>query len=123
VAAAVVGVRLYQAQSGGSSNAGPASTGPALSPAEAKVDQLVQKMPYAPGSAFFTDLQHGYATVLRCTRFSDPDTCTEELALTTDGGAHWVRQKLPTDVGQGLAVAGARLYPVGDGAIVLDVPG
>lgn len=123
VAAAVVGLRLYQAQSGGGSNGEPAATGPALSAAEAKIDQLVRKMPYAPGAAFFTDLKHGYATVLRCTQFSDPDTCTEELALTIDGGAHWVRQKLPIDVGQGLAVAGARLYPVGDGAIVLDVPG
>jgi hypothetical protein len=123
VAAAVVGVRLYQARSGSSKSAEPASTGPVLSPAEAKVDQLVQKMAYAPGSAFFTDLKRGYATVLRCTQFSDPDTCTEELALTVDGGAHWTRQELPTEVGKGLRVAGARLYPVGDGAIVLDVPG
>lgn len=122
VAAAVVGVRLYQAQSSGSTS-NPAASGPALSPAEAKIDQLVQKMAYAPGAAFFTDVKHGYATVLQCAQFSDPDTCTEELALSVDGGAHWTRQKLPAEVGQGLSVAGARLYPVGDGAIVLDVPG
>jgi hypothetical protein len=123
VSAAVVGVRLYQAQTAKTTAADPAATGPALSPAEAKIDQLVQKMAYAPGSAFFTDSTRGYATVLHCTDLSNPDTCTEELALTRDGGAHWARQKLPAEVGQGLAVAGARLYPVGVGAIVLDVPG
>jgi hypothetical protein len=123
VAAAVVGVRLYQAQSGKSPTAGSAPSGPPLSPAEAKIDQLVQKMAYAPGSAFFTDLKHGYATLLHCTTLSDPDTCTEDLALTADGGAHWTHQKLPTEIGQGLTEAGSRLYPVGDGAIVLDLPG
>jgi hypothetical protein len=123
VAAAVVGVRLYQARSSSSPTADPAAGGPALSPAEAKLDQLVQKLAYAPGTAFFTDITHGYATVLHCVQFSDPQTCTEELALTTDRGAHWTRQKLPAEVGKGLAVAGARLYPIGDGAIVLDVPG
>ncbi|GAA1774993.1 hypothetical protein [Luedemannella helvata] len=117
----VTGVELFGKDSG-DGTATPAP-GESLSPAAAKLEAHVARLPYVPADALFTDARNGYALVVSCGDRSAPETCAAQLAATADGGVTWQRRPLPAGAASGVAIVRARLLSVGAGRLVIDQPG